>query len=447
MKAVIGGSKGGWWGKYVVEGTKNKPRDRDKIEILEGNIKQGERVTAQGRWTENEYTIVLGFKGRPPRENVRTAVKIFEKEFMSGFKKDEYHLDAVAHYDTNDTHVHIRIPKMNLLTQTQLQLYYHKKDVGRVNAIRDYINVKLNLDVSVNEKPLIAENADMLRIQKWRESEGRQAFDFSKKKGRSEAETVISDKIKREHQAGNINDLSDLKDLFSEHFVLDVVKKHRDKDLGSLSDIIKRTAFKITRVGELVGRTVATRLGVPFGIVDLSLAPTPAPGDSVADIIEAMGLERTGAPGTTAALALLTDAVKKGGAMATSYVGGLSGAFIPVSEDAGMVRSAREGALTLEKLESMTSVCSVGIDMVIIPGDTPPETISGIIADEVAIGVINTKTTAVRIIPAYGKKAGDTVSYGGLLGESVVMPVNSFRATDFILRGGRIPAPIQGMKN
>ena len=229
--------------------------------------------------------------------------------------------------------------------------------------------------------------------------------------------------------------------------VLDVVKKHRDKDLGTLSDIIKRTAFKITRVGELVGRTVATRLGIPFGIVDLSLAPTPAPGDSVADILEAMGLERTGAPGTTAALALLTDAVKKGGAMATSYVGGLSGAFIPVSEDAGMVKAAKDGALTLEKLEAMTSVCSVGLDMVIVPGDTPAETISAIIADEIAIGVINSKTTAVRIIPAYGKKAGDIVSYGGLLGESVVMPVNKFRATDFILRGGRIPAPVQGMKN
>ncbi len=226
-----------------------------------------------------------------------------------------------------------------------------------------------------------------------------------------------------------------------------VVEKMPGADLGTLSDIIKRTAFKITRIGELVGRTIAGRLGVEFGIVDLSLAPTPAEGDSVADILCAMGLEEPGAPGSTVALALLTDAVKKGGIMASCQVGGLSGAFIPVSEDAGMIRAVTKGALSLEKLEAMTSVCSVGLDMVVVPGDTPPETIAGIIADEAAIGVINGKTTAVRIIPAYGKKEGDKVNYGGLLGMAPVMPVNAFSCERFILRGGRMPAPVQSMKN
>ncbi len=229
--------------------------------------------------------------------------------------------------------------------------------------------------------------------------------------------------------------------------VLDVVRKMKGKDLGTLSDAIKRIAFKITRVGELIGRTVATRLGVEFGIVDVSLAPTPAPGDSVADIIKEMGFEEVGAPGSTAALALLTDAVKKGGAMASSFVGGLSGAFIPVSEDAGMVRAVKSGFLTLEKLEAMTSVCSVGLDMIVIPGDTPAETIAAIIADEMAIGVINQKTVGVRIIPAYGKKEGEEVYYGGLLGYAPVMRVNPGDPREFILRGGRIPGPIQGMKN
>jgi len=218
-------------------------------------------------------------------------------------------------------------------------------------------------------------------------------------------------------------------------------------DFGEVSEAIKRTAFKITRAGELIGREAARRLGVPFGIIDLSLAPTPAVGDSIANILEAMGLERCGAPGTTAALALLNDAVKKGGAMATSYVGGLSGAFIPVSEDAGMIRSAAEGALTLEKLEAMTCVCSVGLDMIAVPGDTTPETLSAIIADEMALGVINKKTTAVRIIPAPGKKAGDYVEFGGLLGRAPVMSVNSFKADIFVKRGGQIPPPIQSLTN
>ncbi len=226
-----------------------------------------------------------------------------------------------------------------------------------------------------------------------------------------------------------------------------VVQNIPDADFGELSDVIKRTTFKITRAGELIGRTVAERLGVSFGIVDLSLAPTPAIGDSIADILEGMGLERAGAPGSTAAIALLNDAVKKGGAMASSYVGGLSGAFIPVSEDAGMIRAAKEGALTLEKLEAMTSVCSVGLDMVVIPGDTSAATISAIIADEAAIGVINRKTTAVRLIPAYGKKEGEWVNYGGLLGESPVMPVNKFNCEKFIARGGRIPAPLSALRN
>lgn len=221
----------------------------------------------------------------------------------------------------------------------------------------------------------------------------------------------------------------------------------KDADLGEVSEAIKRMAFKITRVGELIGREASRRLGVPFGIIDLSLAPTPSIGDSVANILEAIGLERCGAPGTTAALALLNDAVKKGGAMATSYVGGLSGAFIPVSEDAGMIRAAVDGALTLEKLEAMTCVCSVGLDMIAVPGDTSAQTITAIIADEMAIGVINKKTTAVRIIPAPGKKAGDFVEFGGLLGRAPVMPVNPFDSSVFARRGGQIPPPIQSLTN
>ena len=212
-------------------------------------------------------------------------------------------------------------------------------------------------------------------------------------------------------------------------------------------ETIKRTAFKITRVGQLVAQEASRRLGVPFGIIDLSLAPTPAVGDSVAEILEEIGLERAGAPGTTAALALLNDQVKKGGVMASSYVGGLSGAFIPVSEDQGMIDAVECGALTLEKLEAMTCVCSVGLDMIAIPGDTPATTISGIIADEAAIGMVNQKTTAVRIIPVVGKTVGDTVEFGGLLGYAPVMPVNSFGCGDFVNRIGRIPAPINRFKN
>jgi len=218
-------------------------------------------------------------------------------------------------------------------------------------------------------------------------------------------------------------------------------------DLGQVAEAIKKAAFKITRMGELVGREMARRLGVDFGILDLSLAPTPAEGDSVGQILEVMGLGRAGAPGSTAALMLLNDAVKKGGAFASSSVGGLSGAFIPVSEDAAMIRAAAEGALTLEKLEALTSVCSVGLDMIAVPGDTPAETLAAIIADEMAIGVANQKTTAVRIIPAPGKKAGDYVRFGGLLGEAPVMPVNATPCAAFIRRGGRIPAPIQGLRN
>ena len=220
-----------------------------------------------------------------------------------------------------------------------------------------------------------------------------------------------------------------------------------DCDLGEIAEIIKRTAFKVTRAGELVGREAARRLGIPFGICDLSLAPTPAIGDSVGEILELMGLARVGAPGTTAALALLTDAVKKGGAMATSYVGGMSGAFIPVSEDSAMIAATEAGALTLEKLEAMTSVCSVGLDMVAVPGDTSPETIAAILADEMAIGVVNTKTTAVRIIPVPGGKVGDRVEFGGLLGSAPIMPVNAFSSVGFIRRGGRIPAPVQSLRN
>ncbi len=214
-----------------------------------------------------------------------------------------------------------------------------------------------------------------------------------------------------------------------------------------VAETIKKTAFKITRVGQLVAQEASSRLGVPFGIVDLSLAPTPAIGDSVADILELMGLESVGAPGTTAALALLNDAVKKGGVMASSNVGGLSGAFIPVSEDAGMIRAAKAGRLTIEKLEAMTCVCSVGLDMIAVPGDTTAETISGIIADEAAIGMVNNKTTAVRIIPAPGKTVGDEVDFGGLLGNAPVMPVNRCANDEFVARGGRIPAPLHSLKN
>jgi len=221
----------------------------------------------------------------------------------------------------------------------------------------------------------------------------------------------------------------------------------RGENFGAVAETIKRTAFKITRVGQLVAQEASRRLGVPFGIIDLSLAPTPAVGDSVAHILEEMGLESCGAPGTTAALALLNDAVKKGGLMASSFVGGLSGAFIPVSEDAGMIRAVEIGSLTLEKLEAMTCVCSVGLDMIAVPGDTSASTISAIIADEAAIGMINNKTTAVRIIPVPGKQVGDRVEFGGLLGHSPILAVNTFKADDFIARGGRIPAPIRSLTN
>lgn len=225
------------------------------------------------------------------------------------------------------------------------------------------------------------------------------------------------------------------------------LKKAGDCDLTGVADLIKRTAFKITRMGQLVAQEASRRLCVPFGIVDLSLAPTPAVGDSVAHILEEMGLEQCGAYGTTAALALLNDAVKKGGVMASSHVGGLSGAFIPVTEDAGMIDAARSGALCLEKLEAMTAVCSVGLDMINIPGDTPAEVIAAIIADEAAIGMVNSKTTAVRVIPAIGKKVGEELSFGGLLGGGPVMEVNRMSPARFIGRGGRIPAPLQSLKN
>ncbi|MGM9835450.1 MAG: PFL family protein [Muribaculaceae bacterium] len=214
-----------------------------------------------------------------------------------------------------------------------------------------------------------------------------------------------------------------------------------------LCETVKRTAFKITRVGQLVAQEASRRLNVPFGIIDLSLAPTPAVGDSVADILHEMGLEHAGAPGTTAALALLNDQVKKGGVMASSYVGGLSGAFIPVSEDQGMINAVNAGALTIEKLEAMTCVCSVGLDMIAIPGSTPATTIAGIIADESAIGMINQKTTAVRIIPVIGKNVGENVEFGGLLGHAPIMPVNTFDCSEFVNRAGRIPAPIHSFKN
>ena len=221
----------------------------------------------------------------------------------------------------------------------------------------------------------------------------------------------------------------------------------KDADFGELANKIKQIAFKITSTGELVGRRMAEKMNIPFGIIDLSLAPTPAIGDSVAGIFQAMGLEHAGAHGTTAALAMLNDAVKKGGIMASSYVGGLSGAFIPVSEDAGMIDAASKGYLTYDKLEAMTSVCSVGLDMIAIPGDTPVDTIAGIIADEMAIGMINKKTTAVRIIPVVGKSIGDEVIYGGLLGKAPIMSVNSLSSTGFVRRGGRIPAPIHSLNN
>ena len=221
----------------------------------------------------------------------------------------------------------------------------------------------------------------------------------------------------------------------------------KDADFGELANKIKQIAFKITSTGELVGRRMAEKMGIPFGIIDLSLAPTPAIGDSVAGIFQAMGLEHVGAHGTTAALAMLNDAVKKGGIMASSYVGGLSGAFIPVSEDAGMIEAAKQGVLTFDKLEAMTCVCSVGLDMIAIPGDTPDTTISGMIADEMAIGMINKKTTAVRIIPVPNKKVGDYAVYGGLLGEAPIMPVNKLSSETFINRCGRIPAPIHSLNN
>ena len=230
-----------------------------------------------------------------------------------------------------------------------------------------------------------------------------------------------------------------------------VVKKALESCHGQSFEVVcetvKRTAFKVTRVGQLVAREASKRLGQPFGIIDLSLAPTPAIGDSVADILCEMGLEQAGAPGTTAALALLNDQVKKGGLMASSYVGGLSGAFIPVSEDQGMINAAAAGALTIEKLEAMTCVCSVGLDMIAIPGDTKDTTIAGIIADEMALGMVNAKTTACRLIPVPGKGVGDTVEFGGLLGHAPIMPVNTFSCDEFVNRGGRIPAPVHSFKN
>jgi len=229
--------------------------------------------------------------------------------------------------------------------------------------------------------------------------------------------------------------------------VHNALKRVKGQPLNVVAETVKKTAFRITRMGELVAQEASKRLGVPFGIVDLSLAPTPAIGDSVADILEEMGLESVGAPGTTAALALLNDAVKKGGVMASSNVGGLSGAFIPVSEDQGMIRAAAAGKLTIEKLEAMTCVCSVGLDMIAVPGDTTAETVAAIIADEAAIGMINNKTTAVRIIPVPGKNVGDRVDFGGLLGSAPIMPVNGNSPAEFIKRGGRIPAPMHSLRN
>jgi len=229
--------------------------------------------------------------------------------------------------------------------------------------------------------------------------------------------------------------------------VSSAIKRAGDCNFSELADVIKKTAFKITRMGQLVATEASKRLDVPFGIVDLSLAPTPAVGDSVAHILEGMGLERCGTHGTTAALALLNDAVKKGGVMASSHVGGLSGAFIPVSEDAGMIDAVVCGALSIEKLEAMTAVCSVGLDMIAVPGDTPASTLCGIIADEISIGVANTKTTAVRVIPAYGKTVGEAVEFGGLLGYAPIMKVSEYSCAEFIARGGRVPAPIHSLKN
>ena len=229
--------------------------------------------------------------------------------------------------------------------------------------------------------------------------------------------------------------------------VSSAIAKMPNANITEIADVVKKTAFKITRMGQMVANEACRRLHVPFGIVDLSLAPTPAVGDSVAHILEEMGLERCGTHGTTACLALLNDAVKKGGTMASSHVGGLSGAFIPVSEDAGMIRAASEGVLTLDKLEAMTAVCSVGLDMIAIPGDTPASTIAAIIADEISIGVINNKTTAVRVIPAIGKDVGESVSFGGLLGEAPIMPIHRESSEKFINRGGRIPAPIHSLRN
>lgn len=225
------------------------------------------------------------------------------------------------------------------------------------------------------------------------------------------------------------------------------VAKYPDASISEIADVIKKTAFKITRMGQLVGTVASERLGVPFGIVDLSLAPTPAVGDSVAHILEEIGLEKCGTHGTTATLAMLNDAVKKGGVMASSRIGGLSGAFIPVSEDAGMIDAAKSGSLCIEKLEAMTAVCSVGLDMICVPGDTPADTIAAIIADEAAIGMVNFKTTAVRIIPAIGCDVGDELSFGGLFGSGPVMKLNSFGSSKFINRGGQIPAPLQSLKN
>ena len=229
--------------------------------------------------------------------------------------------------------------------------------------------------------------------------------------------------------------------------VRSAIKNAKGKDFGELCEIIKKTAFKITRVGQLVAKEASKALDIPFGIIDLSLAPTPAVGDSIADCLQEMGLERVGAPGTTAALAILNDQVKKGGVMASSYVGGLSGAFIPVSEDQGMINAVEANAITLEKLEAMTCVCSVGLDMIAIPGDTKATTISGMIADEMALGMVNQKTTAARLIPAIGKGVGDKVEFGGLFGYAPVMPVNPYSCADFINRKGRIPAPIHSFKN
>ena len=229
--------------------------------------------------------------------------------------------------------------------------------------------------------------------------------------------------------------------------VLDAIKSAGNSDLNNLADVIKKTVFKITRAGELLGRKVAERNGIPFGIVDISLAPTPAEGDSIADILKAMGVEDVGAPGTTAALAMLNDSVKKAGLMASTNVGGMSGAFIPVSEDQGMIRAAELGHLTIEKLEAMTCVCSVGLDMIAVPGDTPASTIAGVIADEAAIGVINDKTTAVRIIPVHGKKVGESVDYGGLLGKAPVMSISQLSSANFVGRGGRFPAPTRSLTN